>query len=358
MDEFVFAHREWMSAYTCVNGVINVCISMRMFEYMCRGEMSTHTHTLTYAHHTQALHAFPMQSFVAPETEGLPEGFWGWGHGKTVRAGETRVDALKLLRKACDIEISVCSGGLECWAGGQGVVAHEDKEGVCGVPREEWAVLSAGERMKLVREHVERLVQHKTAERTAVAEREAAAAAAAAAAAKEAATGTVTAMVDGEASASEPTSGGPAVVAANPPPASSLESPPPRHDETGGVDSPPPRHFSGLWVGEALPAEGMEHEVPVNPIKWSLSLCPAAAGPSAFGAGFFDDAADVPGQPVLLFVLKGEFVPETSSVKITKEYCNRNIPEALKVEYEGKLQVQPRDEREKRSETHVREKRD
>jgi hypothetical protein len=85
----------------------------------------------------------------------------------------------------------------------------------------------------------------------------------------------------------------------------------------------------------------MEHEVPVNPIKWSLTLCPAAAGPSAFGAGFFDDAGDIPGQPVLFFVLKGEFVPETSSVKITKEYCNRNIPEALKVEYDGKLQVLP-----------------
>ena len=308
-----------------------------------------YTHALTYAHHTKALHAFPLQSFVEPETEGLPEGFWGWGHGKTVRAGETRVDALKLLRKACDIEISVCSGGLECWAGGQGGVAQEGTEGVCSVPQEEWAMLSAGERLKLVREHVERLVQRKTVERTAAAEREAAAAAAAAAA-KEAATCTATAMVDGEASAHGLASGEPALVAASPPPASSLE--------TGGVDSPPPRHFSGLWVGEARPAEGMEHEVPVNPIKWSLSLCPAAAGPSAFGAGFFDDAADVPGQPVLLFVLKGEFVPETSSVKITKEYCNRNIPEALKVEYEGKLQVQPRDERAKRSETHVREKRD
>ena len=113
----------------------------------------------------------------------------------------------------------------------------------------------------------------------------------------------------------------------------------------GGVDSLPPRHFSGLWLGEARPAQGMEHEVPVNPIKWSLTLCPAAAGPSAFGAGFFDDAGDIPGQPVLFFVLKGEFVPETSSVKITKEYCNRNIPEALKVEYDGKLQV-PRDARE------------
>ena len=41
----------------------------------------------------------------------------------------------------------------------------------------------------------------------------------------------------------------------------------------------------------------MESEVPVNPIKWSLSLCPGPGpGPSAFGAGFFDDAGDIPGQ--------------------------------------------------------------
>ena len=27
------------------------------------------------------------------------------------------------------------------------------------------------------------------------------------------------------------------------------------------------------WIGEARPAAGLEAEVPVNPIKWSLSLC-------------------------------------------------------------------------------------
>jgi hypothetical protein len=41
-----------------------------------------------------------------------------------------------------------------------------------------------------------------------------------------------------------------------------------------------------------------------NPIRWSLSLC-AGAAVSAFGAGYFDDAADVPGQPVLHFGLRG-----------------------------------------------------
>jgi len=35
----------------------------------------------------QALHAFPVSSFVAPQAEGLPSGFWGWNHGKTVRCG-------------------------------------------------------------------------------------------------------------------------------------------------------------------------------------------------------------------------------------------------------------------------------
>mmetsp|Transcript_9060 Transcript_9060/g.17721 ORF Transcript_9060/g.17721 Transcript_9060/m.17721 type:complete len:150 (-) Transcript_9060:98-547(-) len=96
-------------------------------------------------------------------------------------------------------------------------------------------------------------------------------------------------------------------------------------------------HYSGLWIGEAQPAPGQEGDVPVNPIKWALSICPGPY-PSIFGAGFFDDAADVPNAPVLFYVLKGEYDPADRSVKITKTYENRNIPEALKVEYAGKLQ--------------------
>jgi len=34
----------------------------------------------------------------------------------------------------------------------------------------------------------------------------------------------------------------------------------------------------------------MEHDVPVNPIKWSLSLCPESGPVSAFGGGYFDDS--------------------------------------------------------------------
>eukprot|EP00802_Teleaulax_amphioxeia_P013240 Tamp_13289.p3 GENE.Tamp_13289~~Tamp_13289.p3 ORF type:complete len:148 (+),score=28.62 Tamp_13289:191-634(+) len=101
------------------------------------------------------------------------------------------------------------------------------------------------------------------------------------------------------------------------------------------------QHYSGLWIGESHPAAGSEHDVPVNPIKWSLSLCPGAGPVSAFGAGFFDDAGDIPGQPVLFFLLKGQFDPATLAIKITKTYESRNIPEELKVEYEGKLQILP-----------------
>lgn len=78
--------------------------------------------------------------------------------------------------------------------------------------------------------------------------------------------------------------------------------------------------------------------MPVNPIKWALSICPGPA-PSIFGAGYFDDAGDIPNSPVLFYVLKGEFNGQDRSVKITKTYENRNIPEDLKVEYEGKMQM-------------------
>eukprot|EP00854_Cymbomonas_tetramitiformis_P027534 gene27534-33966_t len=62
-----------------------------------------------------------------------------------------------------------------------------------------------------------------------------------------------------------------------------------------------PMHLSGLWIGEAIPDEEFQHCVPTNPIKWSLTLSPSQGEVSAFGAGYFDDAADVPGQPVLFY---------------------------------------------------------
>lgn len=47
-------------------------------------------------------------------------------------------------------------------------------------------------------------------------------------------------------------------------------------------------------------------------------------------------AGDVPGQPVLLFTLRGTFDPVTRAVIIIKEY-QRPVPEHLKVIYEGTL---------------------
>jgi hypothetical protein len=47
-------------------------------------------------------------------------------------------------------------------------------------------------------------------------------------------------------------------------------------------------HYSGLWIGQAVPDKSLASEIPINPIKWSLSLLPDQSGcsVSAFGAGF------------------------------------------------------------------------
>ena len=80
--------------------------------------------------------------------------------------------------------------------------------------------------------------------------------------------------------------------------------------------------------------------MPTNPIRWSLALDPEAAangGPvSAFGAGFFDDAGDIPGQPVIWFTLRGTFdpAPESRAVTLTKVY---ERPVEMQVAYKGKL---------------------
>lgn len=50
----------------------------------------------------------------------------------------------------------------------------------------------------------------------------------------------------------------------------------------------------------------------MNPITWSLTLLHHAAI-SAFGAGYFDDAGDVPGTTVLMYTLRGEWQPAEPS---------------------------------------------
>jgi len=62
---------------------------------------------------------------------------------------------------------------------------------------------------------------------------------------------------------------------------------------------------------------------------------------SQFGGGFFDDAGDVPGMPVLIFTLAGTWDPDSSAVKFQKMYVSRNVPESLTVEYEGVVAREP-----------------
>lgn len=110
------------------------------------------------------------------------------------------------------------------------------------------------------------------------------------------------------------------------------------------------RHVSGLWLGSAVPAPELAHEVAVNPIQWSLALVEPIASrspgpslstiaPSAFGAGFFDDAADVPGSPVLFFTLRGTWDPQSNKVELEKRYVG--LSEDLVVRYSGALSTAP-----------------
>ena len=68
--------------------------------------------------------------------------------------------------------------------------------------------------------------------------------------------------------------------------------------QASGRDAPTPGELSGRWVGEAAPDPALAGEVPVNPINWALVLVPEGGANSAFGGGYFDDSADVPGEPV------------------------------------------------------------
>ena len=72
---------------------------------------------------------------------------------------------------------------------------------------------------------------------------------------------------------------------------------------------PTSQHNSGLWLGEAVPLDAFAHDTARNPITWALSSRPPEgledpAAPGVFGCGFFDDAGDIPGMPVLFYTLQ------------------------------------------------------
>jgi len=119
----------------------------------------------------------------------------------------------------------------------------------------------------------------------------------------------------------------------------------------------PTTHFSGLWLGEAWPDESFK-DVSVNPIKWSLSLLPGEKM-GVIGAGFFDDAGDIQGHPVLTFIIEGQFEKDKEivdeknssacasrcekakysmgSVKFTKKYTG--VASFMSVDYEAKITI-------------------
>ena len=112
----------------------------------------------------------------------------------------------------------------------------------------------------------------------------------------------------------------------------------------GNLDSEtldPNAPIAGMWVGESWPSPellAVDASIPTNPIRWSLALDPGAGrgGISAFGAGCFDDSADVPGHTELWFTLRGSFDARTGNVQFEKVY-ERPAPSGEVVRYVGRL---------------------
>ena len=112
----------------------------------------------------------------------------------------------------------------------------------------------------------------------------------------------------------------------------------------GNLDSEtldPNAPIAGMWVGESWPSPellAVDASIPTNPIRWSLALDPGAGrgGISAFGAGCFDDSADVPGHNEVWFTLRGSFDASSRNVQFEKVY-ERPAPSGEVVRYVGKL---------------------
>lgn len=98
---------------------------------------------------------------------------------------------------------------------------------------------------------------------------------------------------------------------------------------------------SGLWVGQAQPDPSLAPFcIPTNPIKWSLSLISNVTdtGPTAFGAGFFNDSADIANQPVLFYKLSGDWEAKTNRITLVKRYENHPATDGYVLNYTGILE--------------------
>ncbi|KNC48563.1 fatty-acid-coa ligase FadD [Thecamonas trahens ATCC 50062] len=99
----------------------------------------------------------------------------------------------------------------------------------------------------------------------------------------------------------------------------------------------PGASLAGVWKGEAVPApELAPFCIPTNPITWVLAPIPDR-GDAVVGAGFFDDAADVPGQPVIAFTVTGTCTVEgdENKLKLVKQYEYNEAVENYAVDYVG-----------------------
>jgi len=97
-------------------------------------------------------------------------------------------------------------------------------------------------------------------------------------------------------------------------------------------------HRTGLWLGMAKPdPELAPFLIPTNPIRWAFSL----HSTSCFGAGYFDDAADVPGKPVLFFTLHGLVKGDVVEFTKTYEKVDGGQTDGMTVQYKGSLQRRP-----------------
>lgn len=104
-----------------------------------------------------------------------------------------------------------------------------------------------------------------------------------------------------------------------------------RSDQTGANDTIV--GMGGLFLGEAVPAAHLVATVPRNPIKWVLAATKSDGDTHhLIGAGFFDDAGDFPGAPVLYFFLRGTLAADMS-FELEKVYERKTG--GLSVQYKG-----------------------